>query len=208
MRKHTAPRYQGKIASWKDEQGFGFIAPNGGGADIFLHVKSFSSPGRRPQPDDVVTFHLGANERGQPRADNVAFVGSNGARAPAGKSGHGSLIVAGAFLILLALAVAASRVPPFVLWLYLALSIGTSIAYARDKRAAGRGAQRTPEISLHLLALMGGWPGALIARRALRHKSSKQSFRAPLWFTVAANCAALGWLLSEAGVAWLAGLPA
>jgi hypothetical protein len=31
MNSLNNPRYQGKITSWKGEQGFGFIAPNGGG---------------------------------------------------------------------------------------------------------------------------------------------------------------------------------
>jgi hypothetical protein len=30
-------RYQGKITNWKDEQGFGFITPNGTGTQIFVH---------------------------------------------------------------------------------------------------------------------------------------------------------------------------
>lgn len=32
-------RYQGRITKWKDDQGFGFIAPNGGGEPVFVHVK-------------------------------------------------------------------------------------------------------------------------------------------------------------------------
>lgn len=47
---------------------------------------------------------------------------------------------------------------------------------------------------LHLLALIGGWPGALIAQRVFRHKSRKPSFRIVFLFTVVVNCAALLWL--------------
>jgi len=31
MRNQKAPRYQGRITSWKDDEGFGFITPNGAG---------------------------------------------------------------------------------------------------------------------------------------------------------------------------------
>ena len=67
--------------------------------------------------------------------------------------------------------------------------------YAGDKSAAQRGTWRTSESTLHLLALVGGWPGALVARQVLRHKTTKQPFRTIFWITVVANCVALGWWL-------------
>lgn len=68
-----------------------------------------------------------------------------------------------------------------------ALSVITFIVYAIDKSAARRRGPRTPERTLHLLALAGGWPGALLAQRWLRHKSAKASFRRVFWVTVAVN---------------------
>jgi uncharacterized membrane protein YsdA (DUF1294 family) len=44
-----------------------------------------------------------------------------------------------------------------------------------------------PEARLHLLALVGGWPGGLLAQQFLRHKSVKPSFRQAFWITVALN---------------------
>ncbi|NTW28674.1 MAG: DUF1294 domain-containing protein [Coriobacteriia bacterium] len=79
---------------------------------------------------------------------------------------------------------------------YAVLSVLLFALYGADKAAARRGGWRTPEASLHLLALLGGWPGALIARRVFRHKTKKQPFRTILWITVAANCAAVAWLLA------------
>jgi uncharacterized membrane protein YsdA (DUF1294 family) len=50
------------------------------------------------------------------------------------------------------------------------------------------------EQTLHVFALLGGWPGALVAQRWLRHKSKKASFQVAFWVTVVVNCVALGWL--------------
>jgi uncharacterized membrane protein YsdA (DUF1294 family)/cold shock CspA family protein len=203
MRVHSTPRYQGKITSWKDEQGFGFITPNGGGPAVFVHIKSFSESGRRPLPDNLVTYALTANERGQPRAEKVAFVRAGAPRRTAGQTSVGALVTAAGFLVLLAIAVAAGKLPPLVLWSYIFLSIVTFTAYALDKSAARNGRWRRAESTLHLLALAGGWPGALWAQQLLRHKSKKTSFRMMLWVTVLVNCGALGWVLASPGFKWL-----
>ncbi|NHQ87825.1 DUF1294 domain-containing protein [Iodobacter sp. HSC-16F04] len=78
---------------------------------------------------------------------------------------------------------------------YLAVSIVAFIAYALDKSAARNDRWRTEERTLHLLALLGGWPGALLAQRVLRHKSKKTAFLRVFWATVLVNCAALVWVL-------------
>jgi uncharacterized membrane protein YsdA (DUF1294 family) len=84
--------------------------------------------------------------------------------------------------------------PTMILALYLVASAITFVAYAIDKRAARKGSWRTKEKTLHLLALIGGWPGALLAQKLLRHKTAKQPFRGVFWLTVVLNCGALaGW---------------
>lgn len=89
-----------------------------------------------------------------------------------------------------------SKVVP---WLYLAASVVTFIAYAIDKSAAKHDRWRTRESTLHLFAVVGGWPGALLAQRALRHKSRKKSFQVVFWITVVINCSVLAWLLLTVG---------
>ena len=74
----------------------------------------------------------------------------------------------------------------------------TFIVYALDKSAAKAGRWRVAEKTLHLLALAGGWPGALLAQQLLRHKTSKPGFIAMFWFTVLVNVAAF--------VAWHSGI--
>ncbi len=83
--------------------------------------------------------------------------------------------------------------PPVVAAAYGIFSISAFTVYAIDKSAAHHGRWRTPEKTLHLLALIGGWPGALLAQKLLRHKSREPSFQAVFLLTVLANCAMLGW---------------
>lgn len=76
---------------------------------------------------------------------------------------------------------------------YAAASLATVIAYAIDKSAAEGGRWRTRETTLHVLSLIGGWPGALVAQTVFRHKSQKRSFRLVFWLTLAANCCVFLW---------------
>lgn len=91
---------------------------------------------------------------------------------------------------------ALSRVLPPLLVACAALSLALFSMYGFDKAAAKRGGRRIPEVSLHLVAVFGGWPGALAARHLFRHKTKKQPFRAVFWCTVAANCLAVALLLA------------
>ena len=58
--------------------------------------------------------------------------------------------------------------------------------YAMDKRRAQTQAWRVPEAHLHLLELLGGWPGAYLAQRRLRHKCSKIGYQFIFWLIVLA----------------------
>ena len=68
-------RYQGTIKAWKDDKGFGFISPNGGGTDIFLHISKFTGTNRRPAVGDSVTFEVVSDNRNRKQGVNVMFVG-------------------------------------------------------------------------------------------------------------------------------------
>jgi uncharacterized membrane protein YsdA (DUF1294 family) len=81
----------------------------------------------------------------------------------------------------------------------MAASLLAFLAYALDKSAARRGAWRTSEGTLHMLAVVGGWPGALLAQQLLRHKSTKAEFRAVFWFTVVLNVTGFVVLCSPIG---------
>ncbi|MGQ5487701.1 cold-shock protein [Thauera sp. ZXT1-4] len=73
---------QGKVTTWKDDRGFGFITPTGGGEPVFLHVSSLTNRQRRPQRDELVSYELATDAKGRRQAKAVTFVGER-AVAPA-----------------------------------------------------------------------------------------------------------------------------
>ena len=198
-------RYQGKITDWKDDKGFGFITPNGGGPLVFIHIKSFANRQQRPVGNELVTYELAHDAKGRPQANSAAFVG--GRVTPSRLSGQAAplaltkapLLLAGAFLVIVAASVFSGQLPTAIIWSYLTASLVAFIAYALDKSAARNDRWRTKERTLHLFALAGGWPGALVAQRVLRHKSRKPSFQFAFWVTVILNCCVLAWLFSTSG---------
>lgn len=82
-------------------------------------------------------------------------------------------------------------------FIYLQVSLLTLLAYAWDKRQARLGRWRVPERRLHLLELFGGWPGALLAQRWLRHKSRKRSYQVCFWAIVLLHLGGWGLWLFE-----------
>lgn len=78
----------------------------------------------------------------------------------------------------------------FLLFYFVFSSVAFAL-YGYDKFAARTAKWRVPEKSLHTVAIVGGWPGALIAQRVLRHKTIKQPFQSILWVTVVLNCLAV-----------------
>lgn len=58
----------------------------------------------------------------------------------------------------------------------IALNIVAFVIYLYDKRIAGGGATRVPEVILLALVLFGGGLGAIVAMLLSRHKMSKSEF--------------------------------
>lgn len=191
-------RKKGRVVSWKSDKGFGFIEPISGGKQVFVHIKALPLGTQIPAIGTEVTYTELSDAQGRTRAEGVRLLNSGFTLGPATKA----LIVSSLFLLVVATVVALGIVPHHVLWLYLGMSAATFALYAMDKTAAKKGKQRTPESSLHMLALLGGWPGALYAQQLLRHKSIKQPFRSVFWFMVALNVAGFAYLVSDYGT-WL-----
>ena len=196
-------RTKGKLTSWNEEKGFGFITPIAGGKRIFIHIKAFSNRNRRPAIGQIVTYELSSDKQGRPRAIMATLTGDRLPEKTKQNHGYLSIVVAIFFLVIVGVSVLSARIPHHVLALYVAASLVTFVMYALDKSAAKSGAWRTQESTLHLLSLVGGWPGALIAQQKLRHKTKKQSFRSVFWVTVLLNCGAFAWLFTPKGAATL-----
>ncbi len=112
--------------------------------------------------------------------------------APSSSSSLPMLLLLAGYAALLGYGVWTGRIPAIALGVLLLLSLATFFVYGFDKNAAETGRWRTAENTLHLLSLVGGWPGAWVAQRLFRHKVRKTSFMAGYWATVLAHMAAVG----------------
>lgn len=184
-------RKRGLITVWEDEKGYGFIEPAGGGERVFVHIKAFGQLQSRPRKGDVVLFVLGKDAKGRPRAERAEFVEESRERAKV-KAPVGTALLPsyGFFGGVFGWSLLGGP-PLFIPSLMLALSFITYLVYGLDKRKAEDSAWRVAESTLHLLSLLGGWPGAYAAQRLLRHKNRKPAFLAVFWCTVALNAVLL-----------------
>jgi uncharacterized membrane protein YsdA (DUF1294 family)/cold shock CspA family protein len=185
-------RFDGKLKSWNDERGFGFIEPLQGGQEIFVHIKSFPPGTGRPAVGLPLSFEVELGPQGKKRAKSVEFARtSRQTRSPRPESPAPwtipRLLVIPGFLLVYAFVAWRWPVSPWVAAVYLLASLAAFIAYAIDKSAARHGRWRTPEATLHWFSVACGWPGALLAQQLLRHKSSKAEFVAKYWATVVVN---------------------
>jgi uncharacterized membrane protein YsdA (DUF1294 family) len=98
---------------------------------------------------------------------------------------------------------------PWLLGYAASISLLTYAVYGADKDSAQEEVPgwRAPEKLLHGLEFAGGWPGAFLAQRRLRHKCSKFSYQVKFWLIVflhvyLATDYVLGWAFAR----WLASL--
>ena len=192
----------GKVSEWNDDRGFGFIAAlDGEPARVFFHVRDYRLDGRRPEVGELVKFSAQRQADGKWRAQAVRRTVPAArsakpvapARAAARRPGSAlpGALATMAYALLIAWATRTGRLPLEAMFVPLALSVITFVVYALDKHAAQTGRWRTPESTLHLLELAGGWPGAWIAQQTLRHKSRKPGYRVVYWMMVVLHAAAL-----------------
>lgn len=221
---NPAQRTRGTVRMWDDDKGFGFIEPAHGGADVFFHIRAFGENTTRPVVGSPVTYCLTTDDIGRPRAASARveplarqaeptflplpmYSEPADPRAPQRRrqGARRSPSVGWAFLgsagFIGALAGAAHF--HYLGWwvpaAYGAASSLTFIAYASDKARAVDTEWRVSENTLHLLELLGGWPGALFAQQCLRHKTAKPGYQVIFWLIVTAHLALWTWWTLQAG---------
>ena len=202
---------RGALKSWNDAKGFGFIQPEDGGEPLFVHISAMRGDSR-PQVGDSVLYVAGRDAQGRPRAQHMRHAGlsldrpairrkpsaprpptaRNKPKIPRRSDATGIrdlplklLILAG--LCLLPTWGSLALLAQGVWWVALAyplVSLFSFCQYWLDKQHAQKGRWRTPENSLHIAELLGGWPGALVAQQVFRHKTRKASFQLVFWAIV------------------------
>ena len=199
----------GKVGEWNDERGFGFIAPlDGEPARVFFHVRDYRLDGRRPDVGELVKFTAQRQPDGKWRAQAVrrtvpaARTATPPPRAPVSPRPESALpgaVAAAGYALFIGWAIHRGKLPFEVMFAVLALSAVTFVVYALDKHAAQTRRWRTPESTLHLLELAGGWPGAWIAQQSLRHKSRKPGYRVVFWTMIVLHLGTLAaWIGTRA----------
>lgn len=205
-------RLAGRISDWNDDKGYGFVVPHDGGARAFVHVKAFQSGSARPNVGDLISYRAVKDAKGRTNAVEVRFAGQRIEQPPT-RAAQPSLLrhipraALGVTALLTVVAlVPLGFVPIAVPLVQVFFSIVSYIAYKWDKGMATSQQSRISEQKLHLLDLLGGWPGALIAQQQFRHKTVKARFQAMFWITVLLNIAAvaiavrLGWVQVATGM--------
>jgi cold shock CspA family protein len=103
-------QFEGTLAKWNDERGFGFIAPRQGGAEIFVHISSFPNAEQRPQVGESLWFEIELNGEGKKRAVRVIRPRRHTVTPPvrtpvndrgAGRGGFGHSLIALVLLVML-----------------------------------------------------------------------------------------------------------
>lgn len=180
-------RESGVVKAWNPERGFGFVERDAA-PDLFLHIKAFPRDTPEPVVGSRVSFVVETGPDGKLRAAlarsaDVAYVPPVRPTSPI----IGALAILAFASIYSLVEVYWGPVPLWVLFLYVGVSAVTFGAYAIDKSAARLKQRRVAETSLILLGMLGGWPGAILAQQLLRHKTTKESFRAVFWTSVLIN---------------------
>ncbi|WP_199313915.1 cold shock domain-containing protein [Planktothrix sp. FACHB-1365] len=64
---------KGQLTIWKNDQGFGFIKPDNGSKEVFLHISALKGASRRPKVGDIIVYEQKTEANGKVNASK-AFI--------------------------------------------------------------------------------------------------------------------------------------
>ena len=102
-------RIYGILSRWNDQRGFGFITPNDGSEEVFVHISAFPPQGLRPKVGDRVLFTLEVGDDGKRRAGRAEYPTQRSSprgpiRNSPGRKQHGPGRIKGFLALLLVMA--------------------------------------------------------------------------------------------------------
>ena len=71
----TPIRYRGQLIRWQDDRGFGFIKPDDGTKEIFIHISELKRAGRRPSVGDQIIYEQNIGTDGRISAVKASIQG-------------------------------------------------------------------------------------------------------------------------------------
>lgn len=66
---------KGFLKTWKDDRGFGFIKPEDGSQDVFIHISALKGMRRRPFRGDTIYYQTEQDGEGKIKAINARIDG-------------------------------------------------------------------------------------------------------------------------------------
>jgi cold shock CspA family protein len=66
---------KGKLVKWLEDKGFGFIKPEDGTNEIFIHISALKGMSRKPIVGDVIHYQISIDESGKTRAVSASIEG-------------------------------------------------------------------------------------------------------------------------------------
>lgn len=69
--------FKGKLKRWNDDRGFGFIVPENGNGEVFIHISALKNMSRRPAVGDVILYQLQIGNDGKSKSVNAKIDGAS-----------------------------------------------------------------------------------------------------------------------------------